>query len=179
MPRISPQQLFKEKQVQLQREEQEKDAQISVQKNEQQSAQLFAQDNAQKSARTVEQESEQNNSFNVVNVDKNKQLNYKEKSTTISNTISNDSENSDFIAKLHKLADKVSLSDVQSELFRDRTILPRTSYTLSDEIVEVVNSFYLVLKKKDKRLSKQDVAEVILRQFFKDSLKVNKSKNGN
>jgi hypothetical protein len=192
MPRIDPEELMKQKLARLEREREEEEqknvqkvvqnnalkneqinAQISVQKNERE----LAQSNAQKSARIIEQESVQNNSSDVVNVDNSKQLNQKEKSRNISSATSNDDENVDLVAKLQKLADKISLSDVQSELFRDRTILPRTSYTLSDEIVEVINSFYLVLKKKDKRLSKQDAAEIILRQFFKDCLKVSKPKN--
>lgn len=197
MPRISPAELFKQKQAQLEKEKQDRIAQISkqkneqisaqknkqinaqtsVQKNEQQIAQLFAQSNAQKSAHIIEQESEQNNFSDIVKLDKDDQFNQKVKSRNVGSTTSNDTENIDLAAKLQKLADKISLNDVQSELFRDRTILPRTSYTLSDEIVEVINSFYLVLKKKDKRLSKQDAAEIILRQFFKDCLKVSKPKN--
>lgn len=171
MPRISPQELFKGKQALLEKEKQERIARNSAQKSVQNSALIIEQEDVQLSA----QKSMQQVAHDVYS--EGEKSNKEISDNTVSK--SNDALPNELEAKLQKLADKISQNEIQSELFRDRTVLPRTSYTLSEEIVEIINSFYTIIKKKDKRVSKQDAAEIILRQFFKDCIKTSKSRNKN
>jgi hypothetical protein len=186
MPRYKPEELFKQKLSQIEKEKNEAiakksaqkyeqiNAQTSVQNNEQQIAQLPEQHNAQEPVRTVEQEFEQHNSYETVSV-YNNHTNLEDSLSKITQASLDEDENNDLKTKLQKLINKIPVIDIQNELLRDRTILPRTSYTLSDELVEMINASYLALKKKDKRVSKQDTAEILLRQLFKDCFKVNKN----